>query len=573
MGSHSVGGRQGIFQTSNAIPDPRRVPGVLRYGLLLQIDRDPVYPGELGVLWRMLGGGTQIDTVYREGMHLILPFNKMYVYNVRKQQFTDSIDVLTVDGLTVGVQVFRALLPGEGHSAAVAPARWTGLCERGGEARGQVGDADRFRTVQARGNLHQPEVHPGARQANSRRAAWEARFVSLDEVPIESVTLPAKISDAIEAKLAQQQIDQEYAYRIDIAAKEADRKRIEAAGIRDSNNTINASLTPSVLAWQGISATQELAKSPNAKIVVIGAGKSGLPLILGNRMSMKRLLLLCCRPECWRTLSSPQWRSFDRMGQRRFQALSQMPKEILVGVCWPFSARQDGMADGLQLAQEEINAAGLARGIPIRLVMRDDKVDWERAKNIAIEFSDTPRMSAVLGYYDSSLAIKASTMYEPSRLLHLMVGANATSLTSHAFDYIVRTILSSDKIARALARFTVARGHRKIAIIWEEGAYGEDLAYQYQIALSALGDVELVYQWSYTRELADFRLPVNELKGADADLIFFAGLEPLGGRFLANGSCGWHQDEDHWRVHRHARDARTSRDRRWRVRCTSTTTT
>ena len=63
-----------------------------------------IYPGELGVLWRRLGGGTQIDTVYREGMHLILPINKMYVYNVRKQQFTDSINVLTVDGLTVGVR-------------------------------------------------------------------------------------------------------------------------------------------------------------------------------------------------------------------------------------------------------------------------------------------------------------------------------------------------------------------------------------------------------------------------------------------------------------------------------------
>ena len=62
-----------------------------------------IYPGELGVLYRRLGGGTQIDTVYREGWHMILPFNKMYVYNVRKQQFTDSINVLTVDGLTVGV--------------------------------------------------------------------------------------------------------------------------------------------------------------------------------------------------------------------------------------------------------------------------------------------------------------------------------------------------------------------------------------------------------------------------------------------------------------------------------------
>src|SRR5664279_2062536 len=63
-----------------------------------------IHPGELGVLWRRLGGGTQIDTVYREGVHLILPINEMYIYNVRKQQFTDTIEILTVDGLSVSVR-------------------------------------------------------------------------------------------------------------------------------------------------------------------------------------------------------------------------------------------------------------------------------------------------------------------------------------------------------------------------------------------------------------------------------------------------------------------------------------
>jgi regulator of protease activity HflC (stomatin/prohibitin superfamily) len=109
-----------------------------------------------------------------------------------------------------------------------------------------------------------------------------ARFVSLDEVPIESIKLPVRTSDAIEAKMAQQQIDQEYVYRISIATKEADRKRIESAGMKVYNDTVNSSLTPSVLAWHGIQATQELAKSPNAKVVVVGSGKNGLPLILGQ---------------------------------------------------------------------------------------------------------------------------------------------------------------------------------------------------------------------------------------------------------------------------------------------------
>jgi regulator of protease activity HflC (stomatin/prohibitin superfamily) len=110
----------------------------------------------------------------------------------------------------------------------------------------------------------------------------EARFVALDDVPIESITLPTRISDAIEAKLAQQQIDQEYVYRLSIATKEAERKRIESDGVRVYNETISRSLTPDVLSWQGIQATEALSKSTNAKVVVIGAGKNGLPLILGK---------------------------------------------------------------------------------------------------------------------------------------------------------------------------------------------------------------------------------------------------------------------------------------------------
>ena len=246
---------------------------------------------------------------------------------------------------------------------------------------------------------------------------------------------------------------------------------------------------------------------------------------------MKKLVFLALSVGLLVYILSPQWRSFERMGERRFRALSRPPKEILVGVCWPFSVNQDGMADGLQLARDEINAGGGAGGIPIRLVLRDDNFDWEKSKRIAIEFSDNPDMSAVLGYYDDSEAIKASTIYESSRLLHLIVGANNTPMTARGFDYIVRTVLPSDKIARSLADSTVERGRRKIALIWEEGGYGEDLAYQYVVALDAL-DAQVVYQWSYARERADFRLVVNELKGIDADMIFFAGLEPWAGDFL-----------------------------------------
>jgi regulator of protease activity HflC (stomatin/prohibitin superfamily) len=240
-----------------------------------------IYPGELGVLWRRIGGGSQIDNVYREGVHFILPINKMYVYNVRKQQFNDTINVLTVDGLTIGVRysvryfLERDTLPllhqqmGPDYvNVVVRP-----------EARSVI------RMVF--GQYKPEEIYTSQKAIQERisvtsKTHLQARFVSLDDVPIESITLPNRISEAIESKLAQQQLDQEYIFRLSIAAKEAERKIIEANGINTYNNTVNQSLNPNVLAWHGILATQELAKSPNAKVVVIGSGKNGLPLILGK---------------------------------------------------------------------------------------------------------------------------------------------------------------------------------------------------------------------------------------------------------------------------------------------------
>ena len=245
---------------------------------------------------------------------------------------------------------------------------------------------------------------------------------------------------------------------------------------------------------------------------------------------MKKLLLLVLALGAVAYAAAPQWRSFDRMGEQRFKVLARPREDIVVGVCWPFSVNQDGMADGLQLALEEINGGNLA-GRTMRLVVRDDAFDFEKGKQIAIEFAETPEMSAVIGYYDDSLAVKASPLFEASKLLHLVVGANATALTAHEFSYLVRTTLSSEKIARALAQMSYDGGARRFALLWEEDAYGEDLAYQYRVSLDNLG-AQLVYQRSYSAERADFRLPVNQLKGVDADVIFFAGLEPLAGTFL-----------------------------------------
>ena len=94
--------------------------------------------------------------------------------------------------------------------------------------------------------------------------------------------MPVPIKEAIERKLRQEQESLEYEFRLVTAAKEAEKQVIEAQGKADANRILAASLTPNILRDKGIEATLILAQSPNTKIVVVGSGKDGLPLILGN---------------------------------------------------------------------------------------------------------------------------------------------------------------------------------------------------------------------------------------------------------------------------------------------------
>ena len=110
----------------------------------------------------------------------------------------------------------------------------------------------------------------------------EKQYVQLNEILVRDVTLPNTIKDAIERKLRQEQESLEYEFRLVTAEKEAQKVRIEAQGKADANKILSASLTDKILQDKGIDATLELAKSPNAKVVVVGSGESGLPLILGN---------------------------------------------------------------------------------------------------------------------------------------------------------------------------------------------------------------------------------------------------------------------------------------------------
>ena len=112
--------------------------------------------------------------------------------------------------------------------------------------------------------------------------AGSIKNIEMKDLLIRSITLPEKIKAAIESKLQQQQEALAYQYRLERETSEADRLRIQAQGIADYNKILSASITPNILKQKGIDATLELANSPNSKVIVVGSGDDGLPLILGG---------------------------------------------------------------------------------------------------------------------------------------------------------------------------------------------------------------------------------------------------------------------------------------------------
>ena len=111
----------------------------------------------------------------------------------------------------------------------------------------------------------------------------DERGVRAEKTLLRKITLPVKVAAAVESKLEAEQQAEQMKFVLDKERQEAERKRIEAQGIADYQNIINQGLNENLLKWKGIEATRELAGSQNAKVVVIGSGKDGLPIILGTQ--------------------------------------------------------------------------------------------------------------------------------------------------------------------------------------------------------------------------------------------------------------------------------------------------
>jgi len=123
--------------------------------------------------------------------------------------------------------------------------------------------------------------HAGEEGEESYRVSMSATFILYD-ILVTGIELPAAIVAAINRKTEQYYIAEEYKFRVEREKRESERKKIEAEGIRDFQQTVSQGISESYLRWRGIEATLQLSQSTNSKVVVIGSGKDGLPIILGN---------------------------------------------------------------------------------------------------------------------------------------------------------------------------------------------------------------------------------------------------------------------------------------------------
>lgn len=241
-----------------------------------------IKPGERAIIFRKFSTGLDKENVLQPGFEVVAPWNSVYVYDVKEQKSEETMDVLDKNGLSVIIDVSVRFNP----------------------VYNKIGFLHEIFGVNYINQLVIPEVRSSVRQVAGRYTAEEIYSTKRQDVEaaiitetskillknnidmqallIRSINLPDKIKQAIENKLKQEQESLAYRFKLESEKSEAERKRIAAEGEAKANSIINSSLTPALLKMRGIEATIELSKSPNSKVIVIGSGKDGLPLILGN---------------------------------------------------------------------------------------------------------------------------------------------------------------------------------------------------------------------------------------------------------------------------------------------------
>jgi regulator of protease activity HflC (stomatin/prohibitin superfamily) len=247
---------------------------VLLFSAVTRVDSGAV--GVLTLFGRVTGEALP------EGIHLINPLKTNHELSIRTQELKETASVPSSEGLVLNLDTSLIF-----H---LNPQRAADVFQKIGPRYTEVLIEPNLRAAirEATASHSANALYTGEREAVARqifeqlaRLLGERGFI-VESVLLRDIQLPATLKASIESKQQAEQEALAMSFRLQKEKQEAERKRIEAAGIRDFQQIVAQGISSQLLEWKGIEATENLAKSPNAKIVVIGSGKNGLPLILGQ---------------------------------------------------------------------------------------------------------------------------------------------------------------------------------------------------------------------------------------------------------------------------------------------------
>jgi regulator of protease activity HflC (stomatin/prohibitin superfamily) len=269
----------------------RYLPSAVIYLMLVTLVAVVLFPyaavtvpsGYVGVLWKRFGGGTVLDPrqIRDEGLHLIWPWNELFLYDLRLQSITETYNAISSDGVSLsstmnirfrlqraatpvihqalGPNYLQLLVrPGIGSLTREVMAQYTAE-QVYSTARQEI--QDKIRSL-AQDRLSEKMME---REGDEPYRVSLSDAVILYDTLVYGIELPALVVNAINRK-----------------RRESERKKIEAEGIREFQQIVSQGISDSYLRWRGIEATLQLSQSTNSKVVIIGSPKDGLPLILGN---------------------------------------------------------------------------------------------------------------------------------------------------------------------------------------------------------------------------------------------------------------------------------------------------
>ncbi len=237
----------------------------------------PIDSGQQGIRWSGLSG-TQLDEYYGEGLQVIWPWDKMYIYTTRIQTKGDTMQILTSEGLSIKVEFvyrFFALTDSIPVIHKVLGPNY---------ALTYVSPEVQAASTSIIGNYTPEQLYKISTLVIQSTIKYYLnkqliqRNIVIDDYLIKKLSLPDIVAQAIEKKMVAAQLTHEFDYRLEVEEKEKRRKYIEAEGIRSFEEV---SKVP-ILKWKGLEVTSEFAKSPNSKIIIMGTSEKGLPLLLNT---------------------------------------------------------------------------------------------------------------------------------------------------------------------------------------------------------------------------------------------------------------------------------------------------